>query len=66
MRAPNADGWTFSFHALLVIGTGADRRYMNWSYRSGGLAPVTDHAREALHLDKEARCTPVAHFARDW
>jgi hypothetical protein len=66
MRATNAQGWTFSFHALLVIGEGADRRYMNWSYRSGGFQPVSDHAREGLHLDKEARCRPAAHFARDW
>ena len=66
MRATNAGGWTFNFHALLVIGAGQDRRYMNWSYRSGRFEPVSHHAREALHLDKEARCTPLAHLARDW
>ncbi|MGH9810689.1 MAG: hypothetical protein ACRD9W_26150, partial [Terriglobia bacterium] len=25
-------GWTFDFHALLVIGSEADRTYMNWSF----------------------------------
>ena len=66
MRATNSGGWTFSFHALLVIGATADRRYMNWSYRSGGFVAVSDSARRNLHLDEQARCTPVAHFARDW
>jgi hypothetical protein len=40
--------------------------YTNWSYRSGRFVPVSDHAREGLHLDKEAQCASVAHVARDW
>jgi hypothetical protein len=35
MRARNEGGWTYNFHALLVVGAGADRTYLNWSYRSG-------------------------------
>jgi hypothetical protein len=43
-----------------------DRIYLNWSYRSGRFVPVSDYAREGLHLDYQVKCTPVAHFARDW
>jgi hypothetical protein len=64
MRASSDHGWTWSFHALLVVGDAANRSYMNWSYRTGHFEPVSDHAREGLHLDKIVRCTPVAHFAR--
>jgi hypothetical protein len=64
MRATNDHGWTWSFHALLVIGEAADRRYMNWSYRSGRFETVSEHAREGLHLDKIVRCSPIPHFAR--
>lgn len=66
MRATNDRGWIWNFHALLVIGEAADRRYMNWSYRTGRFEPVSDSAREGLHLDREARCTPTLHFARGW
>ena len=63
MHAANHDGWTYNFHALLVIGAGADRTYMNWSYRSGRFEPLTESARANLHLDAQAKCAPVAHFA---
>jgi hypothetical protein len=63
MHAPNHDGWTFNFHALLVVGAGADRTYMNWSYRSGRFEPLNEAARASLHLDAQAKCAPVAHFA---
>jgi hypothetical protein len=43
-----------------------DRIYLNWSYRSGRFVPVSDYARKGLHLDYQVKCTPVAHFARDW
>jgi hypothetical protein len=66
IRATNERGWTWRFHALLVIGDAADRNYQNWSYRTGRFEPVSEHAREALHLDKIARCRPTPHFARDW
>lgn len=66
MRATNDHGWTWHFHALLAIGEPGDRRYMNWSYKSGRFEPVSDSAREGLHLDQETRCTPTAHIARDW
>jgi hypothetical protein len=65
MRAANHAGWYYHFHALLVIGD-ADRSYMNWSYRTGRFEPVSLSAREGLHLDRIVRCTPTAHFARDW
>jgi hypothetical protein len=65
MRAANHAGWYYHFHALLVIGD-TDRRYMNWSYRTGRFEPVSDSAREGLHLDRIARCAPKIHFARDW
>jgi hypothetical protein len=63
MRARNQGGWTFSFHALLVIGYGQDRTYQNWSYGSGRFEPVTEHARYGLNLDFTNRCKPVEHFA---
>lgn len=66
MRATNTSGWTFNFHALLVIGTGSQRNYMNWSYRVGAFDHVRESSRERLHLDSAVRCVPVAHFARDW
>ena len=66
MKAPNAGGWSYSFHALLVIGDPVERRYMNWSYRSGRFEPVRDSARNGLHLDKSVRCTPVPHLVRAW
>jgi hypothetical protein len=66
LRATNDHGWAWHFHALLAIGPPADRRYMNWSYKSGRFEPVSDSAREGLHLDQETRCTPTAHFARGW
>jgi hypothetical protein len=44
----------------------ADRIYLNWSYRSGRFEPVSQYAREGLHLDYQVKCTPVAHFARNW
>jgi hypothetical protein len=65
MRASNHDGWSWNFHALLVIGD-TDRRYMNWSYRTGRFEPVSDSAREGLHLERIAQCAPKIHFARDW
>jgi hypothetical protein len=43
-----------------------DRIYLNWSYRSGRFEPVSHHASDGLHLDAQVKCTPVAHFARDW
>jgi hypothetical protein len=63
MRARNEGGWTYNFHALLVVGAGADRTYLNWSYRSGQFEPVTSHARFALHLDDRVTCRPAMHFA---
>jgi hypothetical protein len=62
MRATNHEGWIWHFHALLVIGDAADRRYMNWSYRTGRFEPV----RERLRLDRGVKCTPKAHLAREW
>jgi hypothetical protein len=64
MHAANHDGWTFNFHALLVVGAGAERTYLNWSYRSGRFEPLTQPTREKLHLDAQAKCVPLAHFAR--
>jgi hypothetical protein len=64
--ARSSGGFTFSFHALLVIGALTDRTYMNWSFRSGRFEPVTQSAREGLHLDEWPRCSPIPHFARDW
>jgi hypothetical protein len=66
MRATNDHGWTWRFHALLAIGAPANRHYMNWSFRSGRFEPVSDSAREGLHLDQETKCTPTAHLARGW
>jgi hypothetical protein len=63
MRARNEGGWTYSFHALLVIGYGTDRTYLNWSYLSGRFEPVTEHARFGLNLDFTDRCKPVERFA---
>jgi hypothetical protein len=66
VHARNDAGWSWNFHALLVIGPAAERSYMNWSYRSGRFEPVKDSTRTGLHLDQQAKCTPKAHFARDW
>lgn len=63
MRARNEEGWTYNFHALLVIGARPDRTYLNWSYRSGHFEPVTSKARLDLHLDDRVTCKPVMHFA---
>jgi hypothetical protein len=63
MRAHNDGGWTWNFHALLVIGEGTERTYLNWSYISGRFEPVTLHARFALHLDDRVTCKPAKHFA---
>jgi hypothetical protein len=63
IQARNEGGWTFSFHALLVIGYGKDRTYQRWSYRSGHFEPVNDHARYGLNRDFTNRCEPVEHFA---
>jgi len=65
-RAATNNGWTLRFHALLVIGEAAHRRYMNWSYRTGRFEPVSDYAREGLHLDGLAKCAPKARLAHDW
>lgn len=66
MKAPNHGGWSHSFHALLVIGDPVERRYMNWSYRSGRFEPVSEAARHSLHLDESVRCMPVPHLIRAW
>jgi hypothetical protein len=66
MHGSNNGGWTVNFHALLVVGAGADRAYMNWSYRSGRFEPLNEAARASLHLDAQAKCAPVAHFAASW
>jgi hypothetical protein len=66
MRATNDRGWTWNFHALLVVGEPAARRYMNWSYKSGRFEPVSDDAREGLRLDQEPLCRLTAHFALGW
>ena len=63
MRAQNEAGWTYNFHALLVIGTSSERTYLNWSYGSDQFEPVTLHARFALHLDERVTCEPRMHFA---
>jgi hypothetical protein len=63
MHGSNNGSLTVNFHALLVIGAGADRAYMNWSYRSGRFEPLNEAARASLHLDAQAKCAPVAHFA---
>jgi hypothetical protein len=65
-HAHSDDGWTTNFHALLVVGAGADRTYSNWSYRSGRFEPLNERTREALHLDAQVKCAPAVHFARDW
>jgi hypothetical protein len=66
MRAPNVDGWTFNFHALLVVVAGSDLDYLNWSYRRGRFELVSPSARVKLHLDENTRCVPAFHLARDW
>ena len=66
MRARNDNGWIWHFHALLVIEDVADRSYMNWSYRTGRFEPVSESAREGLHLDRDVKCAPAAHLAHDW
>lgn len=48
----------YSFHALLVIGTGTDRTYLTWSYRSGWFEPVTLQARSDLRVDDRVKCKP--------
>ncbi|WKA29508.1 hypothetical protein [Bradyrhizobium roseum] len=55
MRAPNVDGWTFNFHALLVSVAGSDRDYLNWSCRRGRFELVSPSARVNLHLDENTR-----------
>lgn len=62
MYARHDSGYTMYFHGLLVIGTGGDRKYMNWSYRQERFNPVSERAREGLHLDTKARCTPILNF----
>ncbi|MCB8823160.1 hypothetical protein [Microvirga rosea] len=66
MVARNDGGWTWNFHALLVVGEGSEREYFNWSYRRGDFWPVSEHSRESLHLDRIVKCKSVEHFARDW
>jgi hypothetical protein len=66
MRTPAHQGLYWRFHALLTLETASGRTYMNWSYRSGRFEPVSESGRKALHLDREARCRPAPHFARDW
>jgi hypothetical protein len=66
MRAPNVDGWTFNFHALLVVAAGSDRNYFNWSYKRDHFELVSPSARVNLHLDENTRCVPALHLARDW
>jgi hypothetical protein len=63
MRARNDGGWTWYFHALLVMTDGTERTYFNWSYVSGRFEPVTLHARAGLNLDFRVTCKPVKHFA---
>jgi hypothetical protein len=67
--------FTLNFRALLVIDSSRpyfgewkrpDRTYLNWSYRDWRFVPVSDYAREGLHLDYQVKCTALAHFARDW
>ena len=65
MPAEKTGGYTWNFHALLVIGQGETRRYMNWSYRRARF----DHVREESHprqrLDQQVTCVVAPHFARD-
>ena len=65
MRASASHGKEWNFHALMTIDGPPGRQYMNWSYRSGRFEVVTEKARHGLHLDPTAKCTPVAHFARN-
>jgi hypothetical protein len=63
MRARNEGGWSYNFHALLLVGAGADRSYLNWSYGAGRFEAVNLAARFALHLDDRVTCKPAMHFA---
>jgi hypothetical protein len=62
MLAQNRGGYTHNFHALMVIGSGPDRTYANWSYRLGRFAPIAEKSRVALHLDQKVKCEPIEHF----
>lgn len=57
-----ADNGGNNFHALMVIGSGAERNYANWSYRLGRFVPVSEDARANIHLDREVKCQPSEHF----
>jgi hypothetical protein len=65
MLAPIKDGWSSSFHGLLVIGDG-DRTYMNWSYRSGKFEVVSPDGLARSRAGEFVRCTPAPNFARSW
>lgn len=50
---------TGTYHALLVIGEGEERRYMNWSYRKGNFDLVGGHT-----WGTRKHCTPEVDFVK--
>lgn len=63
VRARSDNGFTLNFHVLMVIGTGEDRGYANWSFRRRMFLPLSAYARSGLHLDEVEHCQPVPDFA---
>ncbi|GLI97654.1 hypothetical protein [Sphingobium sp. BS19] len=55
---PGKQGVHWGFHAVLKIADDGDVLYYNWSHRSRGFQPVSNNAREGLHLDTVVRCVP--------
>ena len=62
MYVPDHEGWTFSFHQLLIIEEGDGLTYMNWSYRRGGFNRIGERTRKSMYLDKY-HCKAIPHFA---
>ncbi|HEY8336341.1 MAG TPA: hypothetical protein VIQ05_21340 [Tardiphaga sp.] len=65
MHSPNAGGYFWRLHALLVMEESAGKSFFNWSYKARRFERLSDKAQTALHLDERSYCQPVPHFARD-
>lgn len=62
MFPPESQGWTWSFHALLVI-AGEPKRYFNWSYKYGGFQKLEENSVERLVAIQDLRCELTPYFA---
>lgn len=64
MYVRDYNGWTMTFHGLLVIQEKTGRKYMNWSYRDNKFHLVSNRFLQNKSYDTKT-CTPVKNFGKN-